>query len=366
MESDVINVLHDIFNETVIFVTSMAHILINTSFDGIQVCNQIGGHISTITWQVYLLLSNLIPDLIHIFWISVTLFTEISWEIFTVLVSILHIGIGSISNYISIEFLLKFLTTGVVKVTQLMQYIFAMGFNGLNVTLALLLAAQLGARSILLVFQKLLGLLFYQCFYAFRVLFFISLVFLLIACLVLFILHSKFKLRFPQRVAGMLVKRLLHACFAMFRRCLTSLTIQARLYFQSVSIRVSSESQYQLQINGTSSNSYSGAIDQRTTPELQTDRITSNSERRNTHNSSGYNLANNENMINQLRLELEHEKDKSRCCICQDSIKDTILMPCRHFCVCNDCWGDVVRASGLSTCCPLCRKSVTNSIKIFN
>ena len=47
--------------------------------------------------------------------------------------------------------------------------------------------------------------------------------------------------------------------------------------------------------------------------------------------------------------------DSPECVICLSEIKDTIVLPCRHFCMCSDC-GDVLRRRPPQKC-PICRQS---------
>ncbi|KAF9940090.1 hypothetical protein BGZ65_008264 [Modicella reniformis] len=46
--------------------------------------------------------------------------------------------------------------------------------------------------------------------------------------------------------------------------------------------------------------------------------------------------------------------DAPECVICLSDVKDTIVLPCRHFCVCNEC-GDVLRRR-VPQRCPICRR----------
>ncbi|GJJ71669.1 hypothetical protein EMPS_04019 [Entomortierella parvispora] len=46
--------------------------------------------------------------------------------------------------------------------------------------------------------------------------------------------------------------------------------------------------------------------------------------------------------------------DSPECVICLSEIKDTIVLPCRHFCMCSDC-GDVLRRRPPQKC-PICRQ----------
>ncbi|AUR45134.1 inhibitor of apoptosis protein 1 [Spilosoma obliqua nucleopolyhedrosis virus] len=47
------------------------------------------------------------------------------------------------------------------------------------------------------------------------------------------------------------------------------------------------------------------------------------------------------------------------CKICLERQRDAVLLPCRHFCVCMQCY------FALDSKCPTCRQDVTNFVKIF-
>jgi rubrerythrin len=48
--------------------------------------------------------------------------------------------------------------------------------------------------------------------------------------------------------------------------------------------------------------------------------------------------------------------DAPECVICLSDVKDTIVLPCRHFCICSDC-GDVLRRRAPQRC-PICRQGM--------
>ena len=55
------------------------------------------------------------------------------------------------------------------------------------------------------------------------------------------------------------------------------------------------------------------------------------------------------------------ENDKSafiQCVICRDRLKDTLLKPCNHICVCETCAGQIEE-------CPLDRMKITSYTKVF-
>ena len=52
---------------------------------------------------------------------------------------------------------------------------------------------------------------------------------------------------------------------------------------------------------------------------------------------------------------------QSFCVICQDAEKTTVLLPCRHLCLCNNCaLVDAIRE------CPLCRSQIESRLRIFS
>ena len=61
-----------------------------------------------------------------------------------------------------------------------------------------------------------------------------------------------------------------------------------------------------------------------------------------------------------LREQADTERDQRLCVICQEKEKSTLLLPCRHLCLCKDC----SRRSELDKC-PLCRKGIDQKIDVF-
>jgi len=56
-------------------------------------------------------------------------------------------------------------------------------------------------------------------------------------------------------------------------------------------------------------------------------------------------------------------ENQANCVVCLTVPKDTALMPCGHFCVCNDCGKGIRLAPGRNRC-PLCRKEVSDIVRI--
>lgn len=64
-----------------------------------------------------------------------------------------------------------------------------------------------------------------------------------------------------------------------------------------------------------------------------------------------------EDIDNEGVLVIDEKYDFS-CVICQDTKKDTVLMPCKHLCVCEKCSKNI-------DLCPLCRKEFDESMTVF-
>lgn len=66
--------------------------------------------------------------------------------------------------------------------------------------------------------------------------------------------------------------------------------------------------------------------------------------------------------VSALKMQLEQQKEKSLCLICQDAPKSIIFLPCRHMCLCEDCCNQLLNRRAT---CPLCRKAILNPIKVY-
>lgn len=70
-----------------------------------------------------------------------------------------------------------------------------------------------------------------------------------------------------------------------------------------------------------------------------------------------------EEQIEQLRNELSAEREKHLCIICYDRPRNIILYPCKHMCICEDCYTTLRRElQG----CPLCRSSIININHVYS
>ncbi|GFO19996.1 RING finger protein 26 [Plakobranchus ocellatus] len=64
--------------------------------------------------------------------------------------------------------------------------------------------------------------------------------------------------------------------------------------------------------------------------------------------------------------EMERERDKRKCVVCQDEIKSVLVLPCKHMCLCVMCADQIVhsRQQGRRAC-PLCRTRITKVMNIY-
>ena len=68
-----------------------------------------------------------------------------------------------------------------------------------------------------------------------------------------------------------------------------------------------------------------------------------------------------------LREELERERDKNLCVVCQAENKNIVVMPCRHMCMCKSCCTQLFRLQRYRRqTCPLCRHTITSTMEIYS
>ena len=53
------------------------------------------------------------------------------------------------------------------------------------------------------------------------------------------------------------------------------------------------------------------------------------------------------------------DNPEAECLICLSDPKDTLIMPCCHFCVCEHCGKELVKAKQT---CPICRGNISSLI----
>lgn len=59
-------------------------------------------------------------------------------------------------------------------------------------------------------------------------------------------------------------------------------------------------------------------------------------------------------------------QDKDECCICLDAPRTTLVQPCNHLCMCEECAEDFEDISDESRLCPICKKKIERMTKINN
>ena len=62
----------------------------------------------------------------------------------------------------------------------------------------------------------------------------------------------------------------------------------------------------------------------------------------------------------QRKKQLREGEMNSLCCICRDSPKSVLLLPCRHLCVCENCCSHYPMDK-----CPVCRSTVSQQLKVY-
>ena len=68
-----------------------------------------------------------------------------------------------------------------------------------------------------------------------------------------------------------------------------------------------------------------------------------------------------------LREQLERERDKNLCVVCQTENKNIVVMPCRHMCMCKNCCTQLFRFQRYHRrACPLCRHTITSTLEIYS
>eukprot|EP00057_Strongylocentrotus_purpuratus_P025259 XP_011679733.1 PREDICTED: uncharacterized protein LOC105445643 [Strongylocentrotus purpuratus] len=71
--------------------------------------------------------------------------------------------------------------------------------------------------------------------------------------------------------------------------------------------------------------------------------------------------------ISDLENRLIEEEEKHLCVVCQDAVKDTAFVPCRHLCVCLPCADKIMSNEKiLSRNCPLCRTKIGSIFQVYS
>ena len=67
-----------------------------------------------------------------------------------------------------------------------------------------------------------------------------------------------------------------------------------------------------------------------------------------------------------IEKEIERERDKRKCVVCQDRMKTVLILPCRHMCLCVTCAEHIVQiSSAYRRLCPLCRIRIEKVMNVF-
>lgn len=72
-----------------------------------------------------------------------------------------------------------------------------------------------------------------------------------------------------------------------------------------------------------------------------------------------YGLTNDEGAEEGHEAFAEDDNPEAECLICLTVAKDTLIMPCAHLCVCEDCGKQLVKAKHT---CPICRGNISSLI----
>ncbi|KAK2555399.1 RING finger protein B [Acropora cervicornis] len=65
-----------------------------------------------------------------------------------------------------------------------------------------------------------------------------------------------------------------------------------------------------------------------------------------------------------LMEQLERERDQKLCIVCLTEMKNIVLMPCRHMCLCKNCCKQLMEVHGKRSC-PLCCQSIASTLEIY-
>lgn len=64
--------------------------------------------------------------------------------------------------------------------------------------------------------------------------------------------------------------------------------------------------------------------------------------------------------------EIEKEREKNKCVVCQDNNKSVLILPCRHMCLCIDCGNTIARSHLIARrVCPLCRNKIRTIMNVY-
>lgn len=71
--------------------------------------------------------------------------------------------------------------------------------------------------------------------------------------------------------------------------------------------------------------------------------------------------------VENLQKQLQCERDKNLCVVCQDQPKKVLLLPCRHMCICLACANYITSSfQRHRRVCPLCRCRIDSTVEVFS
>lgn len=74
----------------------------------------------------------------------------------------------------------------------------------------------------------------------------------------------------------------------------------------------------------------------------------------------------NNTSFNELEREIETEKEKRKCVVCQDRKKSVLILPCKHLCLCVQCADQIARSRMAGRrVCPLCRTRIKTIMNVY-
>jgi hypothetical protein len=78
------------------------------------------------------------------------------------------------------------------------------------------------------------------------------------------------------------------------------------------------------------------------------------------------NISKTNNIIHDTKLieQFERERIGYLCCICTENARNVLFMPCKHLCICNDCYNLAMQVNSMKNC-PICRASIINYIRVY-
>ncbi|KAL3871808.1 hypothetical protein ACJMK2_039780 [Sinanodonta woodiana] len=67
-----------------------------------------------------------------------------------------------------------------------------------------------------------------------------------------------------------------------------------------------------------------------------------------------------------LEKEVERERERRKCVVCQDRSKSVLILPCKHMCLCVECGNQIARHRVANRrICPLCRQKIRTIMNVY-